>query len=247
MSMCNNSLEIDWVTGQARREARAEVKPSPRVVKRINFQKRAKRTEPLKDQTSKAGNGMTHSDEELVLALQRRELWAFKALYYRHKDPMLRIALKILGNQADSEDAVQDAFLTLYRKAAKIRGTSAFFTWFYRVVVNACLKIRDKRTSAAKTDQEATLRATDRETCVDSEVVGALDEAIGTLPLQQRMVFVLSEVEGFPLTQVAEILGLRAGTVRYHLFRARGYLRDKLRPFFEDDPWVQEWIARRAS
>lgn len=176
----------------------------------------------------------TDSDKDLVSALKRGEIGSFQALFERHRDPMLRVAFRILGNRADAEDAIQDAFLALFRKAAAFRGGSSFNTWFYRIVVNACLKIRRKRRAMRETMENAAIQdgPSIRDAgAADAEARSALDREIEGLPLRQKMVFVLSVVEGFSLKETAEILDLRPGTVGYHLFKARERLRERLRPY----------------
>jgi len=103
-------------------------------------------------------NGATDSSEDLISALKRGEIGSFKVLFEKHRDPMLRVAVRILGNRADAEDAIQDAFLALYRKAGAFQGGSSFNTWFYRIVVNACLKIRRKRQSMRKVMERAAIK-----------------------------------------------------------------------------------------
>ena len=155
-------------------------------------------------------------------------------LFEKHRDPMLRVAVRILGNRADAEDAIQDAFLALYRKAGAFQGGSSFNTWFYRIVVNACLKIRRKRQSMRKVMERAAIKdkpVFPEAAEAESEAREALDREIEALPMRQRMVFVLTMVEGFSLNETAEILDLRPGTAGYHLFKARERLRERLRPF----------------
>jgi RNA polymerase sigma-70 factor (ECF subfamily) len=178
---------------------------------------------------------MTRSDEALINALKAGDLDAFRRLFLKHEGTMLRLATQILGNRADAEDAVQDAFLTLFRKVSGFRGRSSFTTWFYRIVVNACLKIREKRRPAEGLDAHAPrVAGRDRDACADREVRDALEAGIAGLPMQQRLVFTLAEVEGFSPVRIGTILDLRPGTVRFHLFKAREKLRERLRPFFRD-------------
>lgn len=188
---------------------------------------------------------MRDPDEALIADLKGGDLAAFRELYERHRDRMLRLATRILSNRADAEDAVQDAFVILYAKVGGFGGRSSFATWFYRIVVNACLKIRKKRAMAHELGtpealEAAAVTAAGRasgggEDLDRDEATRALDREIARLPLRQRTVFSLAMIEGFSLEETARILGLKAGTVRYHLFMARDRLRDRLRPFLNVD------------
>ncbi|MEW6747523.1 MAG: sigma-70 family RNA polymerase sigma factor [Planctomycetota bacterium] len=179
---------------------------------------------------------MVQGDDDLVRALRDGELGAFKALYARHHQAMLRIARQVLGHHEDAEDAVQDAFLSVYRTVRRFRGDAAFTTWLYRIVVTSSLKLRRRRRSCPETPESAAAvgdpRAADA-ACLDLR--SALRQEIAALPLRQRMVFALTEVEGFEPREVARILGLEPGTVRYHLCMAKTKLRHRLRPVLEAD------------
>ena len=186
---------------------------------------------------SSSDEPMSPSDEALIADLKSGDLGAFRNLYERHRDRMLRVAMRILSNRADADDAVQEAFVILYTKVGGFGGRSSFTTWFYRIVVNACLKIRKKRSKAHEAAATGLLDALPAEGGGERSVTGAaraLDREIALLPLRQRTVFTLSVVEGFSLEETARMLGLKGGTARYHLFKARERLRERLRPFMED-------------
>lgn len=176
---------------------------------------------------------MAPSDKELVSALQKGDLEAFKTLYEKHEGPMLRLAMQILNHRPDAEDALQNAFLNLHRKVSGFQGSASFTTWFYRIVVNACLKIREKRRPMERLDDFSEHQAAaPTGDPAHIEAGDALKREIAGLPLRQRMVFTLSEVEGFEAKHVGEILNIKPGTVRFHLFKAKERLRERLRPHF---------------
>jgi RNA polymerase sigma-70 factor (ECF subfamily) len=176
---------------------------------------------------------MAESDETLVADLKAGRIDAFRLLYDRHRDALLRLARRILGNRADAEDAVHDAFLTLYEKVGGFRGQSSFQTWFYRILVNTCLQVRRKRKRVAPLEGEPDASAPPAE-LETQEVAEAMSREVAALPLRQRTVFHLAEVEGRSLKQTAFILGLEAGTVRHHFFKARQRLKQRLRRYFDE-------------
>ena len=169
-------------------------------------------------------------DSHLASALARGEQSAYRLLYQRHGPAMLRIATRILGRREDAEDAVQDAFVRLYRSAAAFKGRSSLSTWIYRIVVNTCLhELRQQRTRACLASADAL--STEAPDPATSEAQAVLEREVAELPDRQRLVFTLAEIERISLTEVARILTLRPGTVRYHLFKARKQLQERLRPY----------------
>jgi len=190
---------------------------------------------------------MADSDETLVVRLQEGRIEAFRTLYDRHQRSLLGLAGRILGNHADAEDAVHDAFMTLYEKVGGFRGQSSFTTWFYRILVNACLQVRKKREKAGALDGEPELiaRAARPERF---EEVSVMTREVDALPMRQRAVFYLAEVEGRSLKEAAGILGLKEGTVRHHFFKARERLRERLLPLLDlPDRERERLLAGRSA
>ncbi len=183
---------------------------------------------------------MRDPDTRIVEALKQGDRLAFRRFHDERKDAALRLALRILGNREDAEDAVQDAFVDLFRHIDGFREASSLSTWFYRIVVTSCLRVRDRR--ARRRDAQPGREDTGSDAALAakapaapgpevSEAARALDAALGRLPERQRVVFCLSEVEGLAAGEVAEVLGIDAGTARYHLSKARARLREILHPF----------------
>jgi len=175
---------------------------------------------------------MAFTDDELIFALKSGHLPAFETLYHRHRDAMLRVASRILNHRADAEDAVQNAFLDLFRHARRFKGRSSFATWLYRIVVNAALKCKQRR-PAEEALKNADLVIGAHPTGEEGETAEILDQEIDALPMQQKLTFTLSEVEGFTLKEVGQILDIEEGTARYHLFKARERLRERLGPYLD--------------
>jgi RNA polymerase sigma-70 factor (ECF subfamily) len=174
----------------------------------------------------------TPSEESLIAGLRAGGREAFRELFDRHKDPMLRLANRILGHREDAEDAVQDAFVAVHARIGSFRGESAFSTWLYRITVNACLQARRRRGSKDERalSDAATAELTSRARAGgDDEARALLEREIDALPPRQRMVFTLAAIEELPQVEVAAILDLSPGTVRYHLHEARRRLESQLR------------------
>jgi RNA polymerase sigma-70 factor (ECF subfamily) len=146
---------------------------------------------------------------------------------------MKSIARNLLGNADDAEDAVQEAFLKIYRGAKTFRGGAAFSTWVYRVVVNACYDaLRRRRTRPAG----APLQGDDEREiplpvpASDHPLRLALEKSVARLAPKHRAVFLLFEVEGFSHGEIGRILGIPEGTSKTFLFEAKKRLQRWLRP-----------------
>ena len=155
---------------------------------------------------------------------------AFEALFTSHGARMKSLALNMLGNAADAEDAVQEAFLRAYRGRQGFREGSALFTWVTRILINTCYDVgrgRLKRRGEAPLEEEAA-GATPVPPS-DQPLRLTLETAVRKLSPIYREVFLLFEVEGYTHREVAEILSIPEGTSKARLFEARRQLRQVIR------------------
>lgn len=158
---------------------------------------------------------------------------AFDLLVTRHLERAYRIAFRLLGHHEDAEDLVQESFLAVLEKIDTFQEGRAFTPWFHRIVVNRGINARQSR-SIRRTDAipESTAGAgilPDREAEL-GEVRERVEEALRTLPERQRVVTQLFELEGYSGAEIAEMLEISPGTVRWHLHEARRALREVLEP-----------------
>jgi RNA polymerase sigma-70 factor (ECF subfamily) len=158
------------------------------------------------------------------------DIAAFEELYRSHGRRMKSVAMNLLGNTSDAEDAVQESFLKLYRSWSSFKGESLRSTWLYRILVNTCYDMgrRRKRTPAAATpaDEQAALETP--APAGDASLRMTLERAVARLPEVQRSVFLLFEVEGFKHREIAEILDIAEGTSKHALFAAKRELQEGL-------------------
>lgn len=168
------------------------------------------------------GGPADHRDDaELLRAHVDGDPDAFAELVRRHRDRLWAVAMRTLGDREEAADAVQDALLSAYRSADRFRGDSAVTTWLHRIVVNACLD-RARRRQARPTLElsEATVPATWGGEPPPDTVV-AVHDALAQLPLDQRVVLVLLDMYGYPVAEIAAMLGVAEGTVKSRAARAR--------------------------
>ena len=157
------------------------------------------------------------------------DLGAFEALYASHGARMKSLALNVLGNRSDAEDAVQETFLRAYKSRHSFRSDAALWTWVYRILLNACHDIG--RSRAARRDSQMVDAAivVDMPTPPgDSPMRLTLQRAVDGLAPIYRDVFLLCEVEGYTHREVAGILEIPEGTSKGRLFEARRQLKRTL-------------------
>ena len=174
------------------------------------------------------------SDEELAERVRAGDGSAFDLLVQRHMRRAFSVAYRLMGQREDAEDLVQDAFLAALQKIDSYQAGRPFAPWFYRVLVNRGLNSRKsrsrRRTEALPLDVSAAGLSPLRET-EQRELREILAAALEELPERQKTIVELFELEGFSSVEIAEVLGLSDGTVRWHLHQARQALRNVLAPF----------------
>jgi RNA polymerase sigma-70 factor (ECF subfamily) len=193
------------------------------------------------------------SDEDLVERAKNRELAAFEELVSRHEEKIYRLAMRLVRNESDAQEILQEAFLSAWRNLDGFEGKSQFGSWLYRVAANAALMhLRSQRRRPAVSTEDVT--AAVLETAAEREGAGFtsggdwsnrpddqfqsaelrrhIQSAIEGLPESQREVFLIRDVEGLSTEETAEVLGVSVPTVKTRLHRARLALREAIGGYF---------------
>jgi RNA polymerase sigma factor (sigma-70 family) len=169
----------------------------------------------------------------------------FVALVERMQPMVYRWAVALLGDRDDAEDVTQEVFVQAYRKIHTYRGDGPVEGWFYRITRGVALRHRTKvhrrsrlgASTAASSTQEVYL--TDPGARVDRESMMALiREIVDTLPMRQREVFMLCDLQGLSPAEAAVMLGMKDVSVRASLFKARAAIRASVlrtHPEFRED------------
>ncbi len=181
-------------------------------------------------QPGPALSGPAHAeppDAELLRRHLTGDAAAFGQLFLRHRDRLWAVALRTMGDADEAADALQDAMISAFRRAADFRGDSAVTTWLHRIVVNACLdrmRRRATRPVAADLDLLARTPQADPDRDVTLDVLAALR----TLVPEQRAALVMVDMLGYSVADTAEILGVSPGTVKSRCARGRARLLPQL-------------------
>lgn len=161
-------------------------------------------------------------DRILLDAARDGDLDAFAAIVRRHHAAVYRVALRMLGSDADAQDAAQETFVRAWRGLGSFREESAVSTWLYRIATRRCLDlIARRRTTEQLGEVEVAARDDPAERTEQRERLEAVLRAISRLPGDQRAALVLREFEGLAYEQVAEALDISVSAVKGRLHRAR--------------------------
>jgi len=171
-------------------------------------------------------------DRRLIRETLSGQTAAFGELVCRHQDRLFNAVLRVVGRHDDAADVVQDAFINAYLSLRTFQGDSEFFTWLYRIAINAAISWRRKQRATLSLDAEirgvSLAEPTDDsrntrpgEAMERREEEAQLEAAMVRLSDDHRQVLILKDIEGLKYEVIAEILEVPVGTVRSRLHRAR--------------------------
>jgi len=195
-----------------------------------------------------------HEDDALVEEARNGSKAAFHALFQKYHRRAFAVALGVLKRPEDAMDVVQDAFIKVHKNIGAFQGTSSFYTWLYRIVMNLAIdhvrrtrrvvewgddvplhEAAGDRTLVPKVEDENPSR-----TLVRRELSDKIRQALDALPEYHRAVILLREVEGMSYEEMAEVLEVPKGTIMSRLFHARRKMQDQLQPYLEGDFEIAE-------
>ena len=189
------------------------------------------------------------TESDLIMGLRAGEPSAFRQLVETNSAQVYSVALKLLGDEQEAEDVLQETFLSAFQAIGRFEGRSLLSTWLYRISYNASLmrlRKRERMTTfsldeplgdmEANTVQESRLlvdwSAVPDDQLLTREARSEMDRAIAELPETLRSTFVLRDVQGLSGAETAEILGVTVQAVKNRLHRARLRLRERLADYF---------------
>lgn len=186
------------------------------------------------------------SDQELIAAALARDTSAFGELVARYQNRLYGALVHMIGSAEDAKDISQEAFVLAFQKLATFRGDSQFYSWLFRIAMNASVNFRRKNRSLGAsieaTKERIGIEPTDsrRDTQPDqpmeqSERQHIVREALSQMTEEFRIPLVMAEMEEMKYEEIADLLKCPIGTVRSRIHRGREELREKLRRLLKDE------------
>lgn len=196
---------------------------------------------------------MTREQEAAVIqAVLDGDINAYELLVKEYEKNVYNLALRMVGNSEDAADMSQEAFIKAYNSLTSFRGDSKFSVWLYRIVSNVCLdylRSRGRRQTVSLSTEnddgedveidiadetQSPERLLDRRLTRD-----AVRRGLAALPPEHRQILLLREIQGLSYDEIADALGIEAGTVKSRIFRAR----KKLCAFLIKDGNIPEFVS----
>lgn len=195
-------------------------------------------------------------DKRLVALAQAGDHAAFRSLFERYHRRAFAVAYGVVKNKEDASDVVQEAFVKVHKHLGNFQGTSSFYTWLYRIVMNLAIDhLRRKKTARPIEYDDGIARTPEagdeaimprmmgtnpRRAVLRREVLERVEKALETLPEYHREVILLREVEGLSYEEMAEALEVPKGTIMSRLFHARRKMQAALAEYVGGDLDLEE-------
>jgi RNA polymerase sigma-70 factor (ECF subfamily) len=175
------------------------------------------------------GNAVSVSDQQLISAAIAGDRQAFGELYSRHVRKVFGFLARCTGNEAETEDLVQDVFVQAWRRLASFRSESAFGTWLISIAISIYRSSRRSAARRRRRDHEWQYQTADPAgSGLSPEEQIDLELAIQSLPERARVVVVLHQIHGYRHAEIASLMGISEGASKAHLHRARRLLHRRL-------------------
>jgi len=177
------------------------------------------------------------SNSELVKKSQLGDRSAFEQLVLRHQELVFSLAYKLTGNREMANDVAQEAFIRSWKAIEKFRGDSTFSTWIYRITVNTAWTLRKKAKKHTTLNIDDTYepivideKKDPEMVAINSDLSSVLSKALNNLPVEQRIIVELKNIEGRSHKEIADYLDISVTAAKVRLHRAH----QKLRQILED-------------
>ena len=202
---------------------------------------------------STAAKAVAEDDRVFVQRAKEGDKEAFRKLFDRYHRRAYAVAIGVVKNPDDAQDVVQDAFVRVHKHIQKFEGSSSFYTWLYRIVMNLSIDHVRRATKrkhldyddqinrgADKIEGDGTIAPTltdanPRKMALRRELSDTIHAALQELPEHHRAVIVLREVEGLSYEEIADVLDVPKGTIMSRLFHARKKMQASLEPYLNGE------------
>ena len=174
------------------------------------------------------------TETELIQRAQEGDPAAIREIYRMYSPRVYAIVKRLAADEGLAEDWAQEAWVRIFRALGTFRGDSRFTTWLHRIAVNSALHGRRWRERRVRHETPMLETLPTRPQSDQTVLRIKLEKAMEQLPERMRQVLVLHDVEGYTHEDIAEFLGVTAGTSKSQLFKARARMREILRPAYEE-------------
>jgi RNA polymerase sigma-70 factor, ECF subfamily len=188
-------------------------------------------------------------DFELIQAINAGDAELFPELVRRYERKLYNFGMRMCRDVRDTEDMVQDTFINVFKYLKDFRYETKFKNWLYRIATSTCLKKKRKSKYAPERelslddfipDEKAEIpvqvpgwASIPLDQLLNEELSAVINEGVASLPEKYRLVLVLRDMEGFSTAETAQVLGLTTENIKVRLHRARLFLREKLKTYYD--------------
>lgn len=183
----------------------------------------------------KRSTSMTDNLQNIISRIKKKDQAAFKWLVENYQQKAFSLAFRILCNEDEAQDVVQESFIKIWRKIETYNEKSAFISWLFKIVANNAidrLRAKKRRNTFSidlLTDVSGNFQSDNWDNEMDNKEMGGLiNRLAGSLPGKQSLVFILRDIQGLSSEETEEILSLSQESVKSNLYHARLAIRNKL-------------------
>ena len=209
------------------------------VKKNINVEEKLMESRPVNPERA--------VDQKLVEKAQKGDKKAFGMLVEKYQRRLTRLLSRMVRDQSEIEDIVQDSFIKAYRAINNFRGDSAFYTWLYRIGINTAKNYLVKLGKRPKAMNDVEIEdienfedaqdlrnlETPESSMMSSQIIISVNQTIESLPDELKEAISLREMDGLSYEEISDLMNCPIGTVRSRIFRAREAISEKLKPLIE--------------
>jgi len=184
----------------------------------------------------------TVSDSELVRRFKMGDEKAFSFIVLKYQKRLINTARVILGDEDEAMDISQEAFIKAYFNLKKFRNSSSLYTWLYRIIYNLCISTMRRRKiikflsidDHGDSTEIYSKQPNPEKEYEHGEFRAALSEALSKLPIRQRTVFIMKQIDCLKHSEIAHVLGITEGSVKASYFHAVNKLKSMLQSYGEE-------------
>jgi RNA polymerase sigma-70 factor (ECF subfamily) len=193
-------------------------------------------------------------DADLMLRVKHGDMAAFTQLVERWKQPVTNLVARTIRDENEAEDIAQNVFIQVHKSAARYEVSAKFTTWLFTIARNLCLnEIRrrsrhptDPLDAPAFADSDEPRQFPDGKTfapdqaAVHGELADKIEEALASLPENQRTAILLFQKQDLSYEDIAEVLGVSLSSTKSLIHRGRETLKERLKPYLRTGEWDEE-------